>query len=103
MAQTYRDEAQRPALALGVHANRDRSAGAEPGQEQVIGRGAAVGTTDGGWLVSGQVMAADGNTLAERPRVGSVTTTPSWPGCRAGDVRCPGQRMRAGSAKPTRP
>lgn len=87
MAQTYRDEAQRPALALGVHADRDRRAGTEPGQEQVIGCGAAVSTADGGWLVSGQVMAADGNTLAERPRVGFGHDHPVVAGLPGG--RCP--------------
>lgn len=64
MAQPYRDVAQRPALALRVHANRNHSACAEACQEQVIGRGAAVGTADSGWLIGKQLMAAGGDALA---------------------------------------
>ena len=56
--------AQRPALALGVPANGNGGAGAEAGQEQVIRRGAAVGTADSGWLVGDQLMAADGIELS---------------------------------------
>ncbi len=70
MAQPHRDVAQRPALALGVHANRDGGAGAEAGQEQVIGCGAAVGTADSGWLVGDHLMAASGDALAVRARIG---------------------------------
>ena len=70
MAQPYRDVAQRPAPALGVHANRNGGAGAEAGQEQVIGRGAAVGTADSDWLVGDQLMAADGDALAVGARIG---------------------------------
>lgn len=70
MAQPYRDVAQRPTPALGVHANRNGGAGTEAGQEQVIGRGAAVGTADGDWLVSDQLMAAGGNALAVGARIG---------------------------------
>src|ERR1700749_3876980 len=37
VAHPDRDAAQRPALALGVHAHRDRGAGTESGPEQGIG------------------------------------------------------------------
>lgn len=53
MTHPYRDVAQRPAFALGVHADRHRGAGAEGRQEQVIRCGAAAGTADVGRLVGG--------------------------------------------------
>jgi hypothetical protein len=70
MAQPYRDVAQRPAPSLGVHANRNGGAGAEAGQEQVIGHGTAVGTADSGWFVGDELMAADGDALSVGARIG---------------------------------
>ena len=52
MAQPHRELAQRPALAVGVHAYRDGGAGAKPGEQQVVGGGAAVGAAQGARLVA---------------------------------------------------
>src|SRR5260370_19284565 len=43
MTEPDRDVPQRPSLAVGVHAHRNGGAPAHAGQEQVAGRGAAVG------------------------------------------------------------
>ena len=53
VAQPHRDAAQRPALALGVHADGDGGTGAQAGQEQVVRCGAAVGATNSDGLVRG--------------------------------------------------
>jgi hypothetical protein len=67
VTQPHRGVPQSPAFALGVHSDRHGGAGAERGQQQIVGTGAAVGAAEGGRLVGGQVMAAGRDALAAYP------------------------------------
>ena len=54
-----------PALALGIHLDRDRRAGGEACREQLLGVGALVLATAGARLIDDQLVVADGDGVRE--------------------------------------
>src|SRR3546814_18337595 len=53
------DRFERPVLAIGIHAQRDRGASAEPRQQEILGRGSQILPAQPRPLVADQRVAAD--------------------------------------------
>ena len=65
MVERHRHAIQRQRLAVGIHAHGHRGAGAEPGEQVVIGSGSAVVAAGGNGFVGHQAMWPDRNHLLE--------------------------------------
>lgn len=63
VAERNADIGQGKTLALGVHAQRHRCAGTQPGHHEIERGRAGIGTADADRLIGDQLMLADGHCL----------------------------------------